>query len=61
VLRLYESLGRETQTSLAARFAYDRAAYCDLLERPLGGADLNDIRLRPYQICTIRLEGGMLL
>lgn len=61
VLRLYESLGRETEASVTTRFAFERAAYCDLLERTTGEANLNCIRLRPYQICTIRLEGGTLL
>jgi len=60
VLRLYESLGSEAQTSLSTRFAADRAVYCDLLERPLSAADLSDIHLHPYQILTIRLEGGTL-
>ncbi len=60
VLRLYEPLGKPAETSLATRFAYDQAQYCDLLERPLGAADLAQLRFAPYQIVTIRLEGGTL-
>jgi len=60
VLRLYESLGKGAQTSLTTRFAHEKAVYADLLERPLGEADLKRIGLRPYQIVTIRLEGGTL-
>ncbi|MPM08561.1 hypothetical protein SDC9_54874 [bioreactor metagenome] len=60
VLRLYESLGRETEVSLTTRLGFDKAVFCDLLERPAGNADLARLRLTPYQIVTIRLEGGAL-
>jgi alpha-mannosidase len=60
VLRLYESLGKPAETILTTQFAYDQAQYCDLLERPLGAADLAQLRFAPYQILTIRLEGGTL-
>ena len=58
VLRLYESLGKPAKTSLLTGFVYEKAVYCDLLERLLGEADLNNIELTPYQIVTIRLEGA---
>ena len=60
VLRLYESLGKPAKTRLVTRFSFARAAYADLLERPLGAADLEEIDFAPYQILTIRLEGGTL-
>ncbi len=60
VIRLYESLGRDAATSLATRVSYKKAVYCDLLERPLGEADLTNIPFHPYQIVTIRLEGDFL-
>jgi len=42
------------------RFVYEKAVLCDLLERPLGEADLANLRFHPYQIVSIRLQGGML-
>ncbi len=58
VLRLYESFGKPAQTSLTTSFAYEKAAFCDLLERPSQEADLEHITLTPYQIVSIRLEGA---
>ena len=58
VLRLYESLGKPAQTSLSTSFGYDKAVFCDLLERPSQEADLEHITLTPYQIVSIRLEGA---
>lgn len=60
VLRLYESLGRETEMQLTTRLGFDKAVFCDLLERPAEQADLKHLRFTPYQIVTIRLEGGAL-
>lgn len=60
VLRLYESLGRETQTALSPRIQYDRANFSDLVENPQEQADLTHLCFRPYEIKTIRLEGGQL-
>ncbi|MEA4938081.1 MAG: glycoside hydrolase family 38 C-terminal domain-containing protein [Christensenella sp.] len=60
VLRLFESLGKDAQTALFTRFVYENAVLCDLLERPLGEANLASLRFHPYQIVSIRLEGGML-
>jgi alpha-mannosidase len=58
VLRLYESLGKPAKTSLMTRFGFDRAVYCDLMERPLNEVNLESIELKPYQIVSIRLEGA---
>jgi alpha-mannosidase len=60
VLRLFESLGKDAETALSTRFSYDKAVLCDLLERPLGEVDLAKLRFHPYQIVSIRLQGGML-
>ena len=59
VLRLFESLGKDAETALSTRFSYKKATLCDLLERPLGEIDLANLRFHPYQIVSIRLEGGM--
>jgi len=60
VLRLFESLGKNVETVLSTRFVYEKATICDLLERPLGEADLANLRFHPYEIVSIRLQGGML-
>lgn len=60
VLRLFESLGKDAETALSTRFTYKKATFCDLLERPLSEATLAHLRFHPYEIVTIRLEGGML-
>jgi alpha-mannosidase len=56
VLRLYESLGRETTTALETRAAFSRAYYCNLLEQPGKPADLSALSFHPYEIKTIRME-----
>ncbi len=58
VLRLYESLGRETTTALETRVMYERAVACNLLEEPEAPIDLSALSFRPYEIQTIRLEGA---
>jgi len=60
VLRLYESLGKETRTALTTRIRHERAVFSDLLENPEGEANLAALDFAPYQIRTIRLEGGAL-
>jgi alpha-mannosidase len=56
VIRMYESLGRPTTTAL--RVAYDHAAaqLTDLLENPIGVADLGRLEFTPFEITTILLE-----
>ena len=56
VLRLYESLGRTTTTTLHTRLPHSAAHLTDLLERPLGAADLDALVLTPFEIVTILLE-----
>ncbi len=59
ILRLYESLGRESTVRLATRIPHTRATRVDLLERPVGpvgGADLDAITLHPFELATILLE-----
>lgn len=60
VLRLFESLGGSAETALFTRFQHEQATLCDLLERPLGEADLAKLKFHPYEIVSIRLEGGTL-
>ena len=56
IVRLYESLGRRTTTALSVRTSYSKAQFTDLLENPLGAADLERISLTPFEIVTIHLE-----
>ncbi|MDG4825964.1 alpha-mannosidase [Asanoa sp. WMMD1127] len=57
VVRLYESLGGRATATLAASFPVAGAVETDLLERETGGSDLT-LRLRPFQIVTLRLRRG---
>ena len=56
VVRLYESRGRATTTTLATRIPHGRATLVDLLERPLGPAELERLELGPFEIATVLLE-----
>jgi len=56
VIRLYESLGRSTTTVLRTRLPHTSAHRTDLLERPLGVANLDSLSLTPFEIVTILLE-----
>ncbi|AEM84032.1 alpha-mannosidase [Streptomyces violaceusniger] len=65
VVRLYESLGGRTRTTLRPGFSHTGATVTDLLERPLTevqdaprtDADGNvTVNLRPFQILTLRLK-----
>jgi alpha-mannosidase len=56
VIRMYESRGRATSTALRTTVPHARATITDLLERPLGPADLEALRLGPFEILTIHLE-----
>ena len=65
VVRLYESLGDRAATTVTAGFALSGWAYTDLLERPFGpfvaaqtGENALEVRLRPFQIRTLRLRRG---
>ncbi|MEU2870877.1 glycoside hydrolase family 38 C-terminal domain-containing protein [Streptomyces olivoreticuli] len=57
VVRLYEALGGRARVRLTAGFAVGAGAVCDLLERPVGTVDADDITLsfRPFEIVTLRL------
>ncbi len=57
ILRLYESLGRATTTTLTTTFPHRSALLTDLLERRLAAADLGHLALGPFEILTIHLEG----
>jgi len=56
VVRLYESLGRPTRTALRVALPHGSAHLTDLLERPLGSADLDSLEFGPFEIVTIHLE-----
>jgi len=58
ILRLYESLGRSTITSLSTRIDHGAAFETDLLERRLAPADLDRLEFRPFEIKTILLEAA---
>jgi alpha-mannosidase len=59
VVRLYEATGGRAKTRLSAGFAVVAAHETDLLERPLAELDVErgvvDLRLRPFQVVTVRL------
>lgn len=63
VVRLYECLGGRATTVLRPGFPLARVAETDLLERPLTDAPAHlpesdgtvRLRLRPFQILTLRL------
>jgi alpha-mannosidase len=56
VLRLYESLGRTTTTSVNTTLPHSAAVETDLLERPIGRVDLARLEFGPFEIKTILLE-----
>ncbi|WP_214414040.1 alpha-mannosidase [Sphaerisporangium fuscum] len=56
VVRLYESLGGRVRARLTPSFSFETVTACDLLERPLEDASL-ELRLRPFQLRTLRFSG----
>ncbi|GHJ43606.1 alpha-mannosidase [Catellatospora sp. TT07R-123] len=67
VVRVYESHGGRASARLTASFDVAAVTVCDLLERPLGtgtapGVELADgvvhLRLRPFELVTLRLRQG---
>ncbi|MFI9234899.1 alpha-mannosidase [Streptomyces sp. NPDC053079] len=60
VVRLYESLGGRARVRLAAGFVVRSARVCDLLERALGAAGVEEgavrVALRPFEVVTLRLS-----
>ena len=56
VLRLYESLGRPTTTSVSTTLAHTSVYETDLLERRTGDVDLTSVPFGPFEIKTILLE-----
>ncbi|MFI6080187.1 alpha-mannosidase [Streptomyces sp. NPDC051217] len=64
IVRLYESLGGRTRTTLRTGFPHTGAAVVDLLERQLAGASPIAVSedggvtvdLRPFQVVTLRLK-----
>lgn len=58
VLRCYESLGRATVTALATTLPHTRVTETDLLERPIGPADLDRLEFGPFEVKTLLLESA---
>ncbi|HXR44185.1 MAG TPA: glycoside hydrolase family 38 C-terminal domain-containing protein, partial [Pseudolysinimonas sp.] len=58
VVRLYESLGRPVMTALRVALPHRTATETDLMERPLGPADLDALSFGPFEIKTIHLGLG---
>lgn len=58
VVRMYESLGRATSGALRTTIPHTRAVLTDLLERPVGDADLGALDFGPFEIVTVRLTAG---
>ncbi|HWM34829.1 MAG TPA: glycoside hydrolase family 38 C-terminal domain-containing protein [Pseudolysinimonas sp.] len=56
VLRLYESLGRVCRAAVTTTLPHLRATETNLLEKPIGPADLSALEFGPFQIRTIHLE-----
>jgi alpha-mannosidase len=56
VLRLYESLGRSTTTSVHTSLAHTGVHEADLIERRIGELDLERVPFGPFEIKTIMLE-----
>jgi alpha-mannosidase len=56
VLRLYESLGRSTTTSVTTSLNHIGVHETDLLERRIGDLDLDRVAFGPFEIKTIMLE-----
>lgn len=56
VLRLYESLGRQTTTALRSCFSQNSAIETNLMEEPIGHIDLDALVFEPFEIKTILLE-----
>jgi alpha-mannosidase len=56
VVRLYEPLGARTRVRVSPGFETSGGEVVDLLERPLAGEDWDgaELRLRPFQIVTLR-------
>ena len=56
VVRLYEPLGARTSVRVRAGFEHASVMEVDLLERPMdtGSWDGETLRLRPFQIVTLR-------
>lgn len=56
VVRLHETRGRGAEVALKVAFAHSDASEVDLLERPLGPADLQHLEFGPFELRTFRLR-----
>lgn len=58
ILRLYEIAGRNTETPITFLGKETNFRETNLLEQNLGTADERTLRVKPYQIKTLRLDGA---
>jgi alpha-mannosidase len=56
IVRLYESLGRDSTVALTTAVTAKKATETDLLERPIGAVKLDNLTFTPFEIKTILLE-----
>ncbi|MEO8529173.1 MAG: glycoside hydrolase family 38 C-terminal domain-containing protein [Pseudolysinimonas sp.] len=56
VIRMYESLGVATTSSLRTNLPHATVTETDLLERPTADADLNELQFGPFEIKTLLLK-----
>ena len=57
IIRLYESLGAPATTTLTTTLAHSEVRETNLIEEPLGPADLARLEFTAFEIKTIHLEG----
>jgi alpha-mannosidase len=57
IVRLYESLGIPTTTALRTTIRHKTVRETNLIEAPLGTADLGKLAFTPFEIKTLLLEG----
>jgi alpha-mannosidase len=56
IVRLYEAWGRPCRARVKTTLAHTRARLCDLLEREIAEASLDELRLRPFEVVTLALS-----
>ncbi|MHB9025632.1 MAG: glycoside hydrolase family 38 N-terminal domain-containing protein [Armatimonadota bacterium] len=58
VLRTYETAGAEAQGALRLNFPHGKVYETDLMEEPVREVDPANLRWRPFEIKTLRIETG---
>jgi alpha-mannosidase len=57
IVRLYESLGGSATTALTTTLPHRTVRETNLMEVPIGPADLGTLEFTPFEIKTLHLEG----